>query len=116
MGLTVDDRYIPTGYSMIDTNAESLKVALNYNALAVAIEAENTGFRAYTGGIIKSGCGTNLDHGVTVVGYGTDETGQDYFIVKNSWGEAWGEEGYVRIAPDQCGITSAAMTVHFKQE
>lgn len=87
---------------------------MNYNALSVAIEAENSNFRAYSGGVITSGCGTNLDHGVTVVGYGTDDSGQDYFIVKNSWGEAWGEEGYVRIAPNQCGITSAAYVVQFQ--
>lgn len=96
-------------------NSAALKSALNFNALSVAIEAENNNFRAYSGGIIASGCGTNLDHGVTVVGYGLDDaSGQDYFIVKNSWGEAWGEEGYVRIAPTQCGITSAAFTVQFK--
>jgi C1A family cysteine protease len=64
----------------------------------------------YTGGVITSGCGQNLDHGVLAVGYGT-EAGIDYFLVKNSWGASWGENGYVKIAASDdnvCGILSAA--------
>merc|ERR1711865_489256 len=61
-------------------------------------------FKGYTGGVITSGCGTSLDHGVLAVGYGTD-AGQEYFLVKNSWGGSWGVNGYVKMAPDQCGIT-----------
>lgn len=69
-----DVKYIPTRYSQVTPrNTAALKLALNYNALAVAIEAENSNFRAYSGGIITSGCGENLDHGVTVVGYGLDD-------------------------------------------
>ena len=51
----------------------------------------------YTGGIITSeACGTTLDHGVLVVGYGVDDDTK-YWIVKNSWSASWGENGYVRI-------------------
>lgn len=102
-------------WSLYNVNAEQLKQILNMFVIAVAIEAENDWFRQYQSGVITTGCGTNLDHAVTAVGYGNDENGQEYFIVKNSWGESWGEQGYVRIAPDQCGITLYPAIVEIEQ-
>merc|ERR1712151_517330 len=85
-------------------DANSLREVLQKQPISIAIEADQSAFQLFHTGVITSGCGTKLDHGVLAVGYGTLD-GQEYFLVKNSWGPSWGDEGYVRIAPDQCGVT-----------
>merc|ERR1712187_851471 len=89
----------------VGASSSSLKSALNQGPVSVAIEADQNAFQGYTGGVITSGCGTNLDHGVTAVAYTSD-----YFIVKNSWGTSWGQNGYVYISTsgNVCGIHSDA--------
>uniref|UniRef100_A0ACD5WQJ7 Uncharacterized protein n=1 Tax=Avena sativa TaxID=4498 RepID=A0ACD5WQJ7_AVESA len=77
--------------------------------VAVAIEV-GSGMQFYKSGVYSGPCGTRLAHAVTVVGYGTDPaTGVKYWIVKNSWGQTWGEGGFVRMrrdvgGPGICGI------------
>jgi len=89
-----------------------MKAALNGQPVAVAIEADQMAFQSYTSGVITTGCGTNLDHGVLAVGYGT-LGGKDYFLVKNSWGAGWGDAGYVRIGTNNvCGILQGASYPH----
>jgi cathepsin L len=89
---------------------DQLKAALNNSPVSVAIQADQSAFQSYKSGVITSGCGQQLDHGVLAVGYGT-LNGQGFFLVKNSWGTGWGDQGYVRIsdsASNVCGILSAA--------
>ena len=93
----------------------SLKVAVSQQPVAVAIEADTRYFQSYSSGVLDSAaCGTSLDHGVLIVGYGA-QNGQDYWLVKNSWSETWGEQGYIKILrsdstndPGICGIAMEA--------
>ena len=100
----------PTGHQNVATNnAAALKVAIAEGPVSVAIEADTFAFQFYSGGVLNSkACGTNLDHGVAAVGYGTDATGKAYYIVRNSWGASWGLKGYINIAIVEgagiCGI------------
>jgi cathepsin L len=94
-------------------SSEALKAAIAKGPVSVAIEADKAAFQSYQSGIImaNAGCGTNLDHGVLAVGYGT-ENGTPYYRVKNSWGPTWGDEGYVKLeivdGKGVCGIQMAA--------
>ena len=104
-----------TGYKTVTANSSSaLMASIQTGPTSVAIEADKRTFQSYTSGILNSSlCGTNLDHGVLAVGYGT-ENGQAYYLVKNSWGTSWGDNGYVKIANNGdgagiCGIQMAAV-------
>ena len=89
---------------------DALKAQLEKGPVSVAIEADKSAFQSYKSGVITgSACGTNLDHGVLAVGWGS-ENGTEYFLVKNSWGASWGDKGYVKIGIEAgkgvCGIQS----------
>ncbi|XP_043249973.1 cathepsin L [Colletes gigas] len=95
-------------------NEHKLKAAVaTVGPVSVAMDASHSSFQFYSEGVYyEPQCSPdNLDHGVLVVGYGTDEDGQDYWLVKNSWGEQWGDKGYIKIARNKenhCGIASDA--------
>jgi len=97
-----------TGHTDVASKDEtSLKAAVANQPVSVAIEADKSAFQLYKSGVLdSSSCGTNLDHGVLVVGYGTLD-GKDYWKVKNSWGASWGLNGYVLMAEgkNMCGIS-----------
>jgi len=79
--------------------------------IAVSIQADTMVFQSYTSGVLDStACGTSLDHAVLAAGYGT-ENGMDYWLVKNSWGTSWGDQGYIKLAAVDgegiCGVQMA---------
>ncbi|MED6256842.1 hypothetical protein ATANTOWER_028975 [Ataeniobius toweri] len=81
--------------------------------VAVAVNAMLPSFHMYKGGLYNApDCNPKLiNHAVLVVGYGADK-GQDYWLVKNSWGMEWGEGGFIRIARNKknlCGIATLAV-------
>jgi len=86
-------------------SASQLRAALNNQTVSVAIQADQSVFQFYKSGVLtSSACGTQLDHAVMSVGYG-NEDGEDYFLVRNSWGASWGDHGYIKIGADNvCGI------------
>jgi len=96
-------------------NQVDLKEAVSMGPVSIAIEADTKAFQLYTSGVLTGdACGTNLDHGVLIVGYG-EEQGTEYWLVKNSWGPSWGDEGYIKLGrsdstndPGVCGVAMQA--------
>jgi C1A family cysteine protease len=91
-------------------NVEQMKAAVAKQPVSVSIEADKMVFQQYKTGIFDSSkCGTKLDHATLVVGYGS-ENGTDYWLMKNSWGEVWGEKGYMQLQiVDGAGICGIQM-------
>ncbi|KAK1665703.1 hypothetical protein QYE76_053862 [Lolium multiflorum] len=103
------------GFESVPENDElSLKKAVAHQPVSVGIEAGGPEFQLYESGVFSGRCGTELDHGVVAVGYGTTDDGKDYWTVRNSWGPNWGEGGYIRMERNvtartgKCGIAMMA--------
>ena len=101
-------------HSFADVPAKSddnMMDTLNIQPVSIAIQADQKDFQLYKSGVYTGVCGTQLDHGVLAVGYGT-MNGEDYYLVKNSWGTTWGDKGYIYLGrgkqfnngSGQCGM------------
>jgi cathepsin L len=104
-----------SGYNILEPNSVEavMDFVANQGPLAVAVAASDWGW--YSGGVFD-GCSYDdniaLNHAVVLVGYGTDETEGDYWIVRNSWGPGWGENGHIRLKREStamCGVNSTPM-------
>jgi len=102
-----------TGFKDVTADDEkALMSAVQQQPVSIAIEADKTAFQLYHSGVLTETCGDSLDHGVLAVGYGS-EGGQDFWLVKNSWGPSWGVNGYIKLArgkggSGECGILKQA--------
>jgi len=106
-GATIDS------YQDVSSGDESaLQTAAAQQPVSVAIDASHTSFQLYSSGVYyEAQCSSSqLDHGVLVIGYGTD-SGSDFWLVKNSWGTTWGLSGYIEMSRNRnnnCGIATTA--------
>ncbi|KAK3206925.1 hypothetical protein Dsin_020971 [Dipteronia sinensis] len=104
-----------TGYKIVPANNENaLLQAVTSQAVSVGIEGSGYSFQFYSTSVFTGDCGTYLDHAVTAIGYGTNTDGTKYWLIKNSWGTGWGENGYMKIQRETkaseglCGIAMMA--------
>merc|ERR1712232_602722 len=93
---------VSTFYDVPESDADALMAAISMQPISVAIQADQFAFQFYkTGVLTDDSCGERgqVDHGVLAAGYGVDpETNEPYWLVKNSWGATWGENGYIRMS------------------
>ena len=100
-----------TKYTNVYRTEGGLQAAVCTGAVTVAIQADQQAFQFYKSGVLTGSCGTQLDHAVTVVGFGY-QGNQQYWLIKNSWGTGWGDGGYIKLCKHcganggngQCGI------------
>ncbi len=98
-------------YDVPPSSDEDMMTALSNQPVSIAIQADQQSFQLYKSGVFTDSCGTGLDHGVLAVGYGS-LNGEDYYMVKNSWGTTWGQNGYILLGrgdeynngDGQCGM------------
>ncbi|GJP32645.1 hypothetical protein CLOM_g17254 [Closterium sp. NIES-68] len=102
-----------TGWERVPAfDVEAMRKAVSQQPIIAFLSASSADFTGYTGGFYNGACGGDVDHAVLIVGYGVDPVNGVYWLVKNSWGAAWGEQGYMKLAvkpgAGKCGINQIA--------
>ncbi|CAI5518610.1 unnamed protein product [Closterium sp. Naga37s-1] len=102
-----------TGWERVPAfDVDAMRKAVSQQPIVAFLSASSPDFKGYTGGFYNGGCGTDVDHAVLIVGYGVDPVNGAYWLVKNSWGDAWGEQGFMKLAirpgAGKCGINQIA--------
>jgi len=98
-------------YDVKPSSDDAMMSALSQQPVSIAIQADQKDFQLYKSGVFTGSCGTKLDHGVLSVGFGSED-GIDYYLVKNSWSDTWGDGGYIKLGrgdeynngDGQCGM------------
>jgi len=89
----------------VSGTTSAMMSAVNRSTMSIAIYASERSFSTYSSGIYSAPCATDINHGVAIVGYSSND---QYWIMRNSWGSGWGEDGYMRMAmtegKGQCGM------------
>jgi C1A family cysteine protease len=94
--MSIKNSNIVSYVDVIPSSDNEMMKALSIQPISIAIEADQKEFQLYKSGVFTGNCGEELDHGVLVVGYGTlDNT--DYYLIKNSWSNSWGNGGYIML-------------------
>jgi C1A family cysteine protease len=92
-----------SGYQAVTPySASALQAAVYKQTVSIGVEADQDAWQYYTGGVLSSGCGASIDHGVIVVGYNMAAS-PPYWIVRNSWGTSWGLQGYIQLGTGDGG-------------
>jgi cathepsin L len=86
------------GYVYLPPNNYSALMNAVVSAGPIAVSGAAEPWQSYESGVFESSCGTDVDHAIVLVGYGTDSDGKDYWLIRNSWSAGWGENGYIRLA------------------
>lgn len=108
---SIEDSAVLNYVDVAKSSDDAMMSALTRQPVSIAIQADQKDFQLYQTGVFTGECGTGLDHGVLAVGYGS-ENGDDYYLVKNSWGTVWGDNGYIKLGrgaqynngQGQCGL------------